>query len=156
MLIIRQERFAHLLPGAGGNSHLRVTWRWLRRQGRPATTYVVRVRNRSNHATVEDALQRASQLLQRARKAGIPIFHIQHDAGVGSPYDLTATNGQIADVVAPADAEAVIVKRYRHRGAMTFNTATDGAVKFMIMDAEEVRIHRARVDRPRIWRSTSS
>ena len=61
---------------------------------------------------VEDALQNASQLLQRARKASIPIFHIQHDAGVGSPYDLTATNGQIADDVAPADAEPVIVKRY--------------------------------------------
>jgi nicotinamidase-related amidase len=61
---------------------------------------------------VEDALQNASQLLQRARKANIPIFHIQHDAGVGSPYDLTATNGQIADVVAPTDAEPVIVKNY--------------------------------------------
>jgi nicotinamidase-related amidase len=61
---------------------------------------------------VESALQNASQLLQRARKAGIPIFHIQHDAGVGSPYDVTAANGQIADVVAPADAEPVIVKRF--------------------------------------------
>lgn len=61
---------------------------------------------------VEDALQNASQLLERARQAGIPVFHIQHDAGVGSPYDLTAPNGQIADSVAPADGEAVIVKRY--------------------------------------------
>ena len=61
---------------------------------------------------IEDALQNASQLLQRARKAGIPVFHIQHDAGVGSPYDLTARNGQIAEVVAPADTEPVIVKHY--------------------------------------------
>ena len=61
---------------------------------------------------VEQALENASQLLQRARQASIPIFHIQHDAGVGSPYDLTATNGQIADVVAPSDGEQVIVKNY--------------------------------------------
>ena len=61
---------------------------------------------------VEEALQNASQLLHRARKAKIPIFHIQHDAGVGSPYDLTATNGQIADLVAPKDGEQVIVKNY--------------------------------------------
>ena len=61
---------------------------------------------------VEDALQNASRLLERARSANIPIFHIQHDAGVGSPYDLTATNGQIADQVAPAEAEPVIVKNY--------------------------------------------
>ena len=61
---------------------------------------------------VEDALANASQLLERARAAGIPIFHIQHDAGVGSPYDITATNGQIADVVAPKESEPVIVKNY--------------------------------------------
>jgi nicotinamidase-related amidase len=61
---------------------------------------------------VEHALTKASQLLQRARKAGIPIFHIQHDAGVGSPYDITAENGQIADVVAPLDVEPIIVKNF--------------------------------------------
>ena len=61
---------------------------------------------------VEAALQNARSLLQRAREANIPIFHIQHDAGVGSPYDLTADNGQIADVVAPEDKEPVIVKRF--------------------------------------------
>jgi nicotinamidase-related amidase len=61
---------------------------------------------------VEEALQHAHGLLQRARQAGIPIFHIQHDAGVGSPYDLTARSGQIAAVVAPAESESVIVKRY--------------------------------------------
>lgn len=61
---------------------------------------------------VEDALGHGRKLLDRARKANIPIFHIQHDAGVGSPYDITATNGQIADVVAPLDTEPVIVKNY--------------------------------------------
>lgn len=61
---------------------------------------------------VEEALLNARQLLERARNAGIPIFHIQHDAGVGSPYDVTAANGQIADVVAPANDEPVIVKNF--------------------------------------------
>jgi len=50
--------------------------------------------------------------LDRAREAGVPVFHIQHDAGVGSPYDLTAANGQIADVVAPAQGELVLVKHF--------------------------------------------
>ncbi|MEZ6044694.1 MAG: cysteine hydrolase family protein [Planctomycetaceae bacterium] len=61
---------------------------------------------------VEEALVNARLLLERARKAGIPIFHIQHDAGVGSPYDLTAENGQISKPVAPLENEPVIVKNY--------------------------------------------
>ena len=61
---------------------------------------------------VEEALANASRLLQKARNAGIPVFHIQHDAGVGSPYDITAENGQIADIVAPQNSEPVIVKNY--------------------------------------------
>lgn len=61
---------------------------------------------------VEAALQHATELLQRARNAGVPVFHIQHDAGVGSPYDLSAASGQIADMVAPADNEPVIVKNF--------------------------------------------
>jgi nicotinamidase-related amidase len=35
-----------------------------------------------------------------------------HDAGPGSPYDVRAPIGQIADPVAPADGEPVIVKNY--------------------------------------------
>lgn len=61
---------------------------------------------------VEAALENAKQLLERSRKAGIPIFHIQHDAGVGSPYDVTAECGQIADAVAPTGDEPVIVKNF--------------------------------------------
>ena len=68
---------------------------------------------------VESALRNASHLLQRARTANIPIFHIQHDAGPGSPYDPAAKNGQIADIVAPVDAEPVIVKRYPDSFAST-------------------------------------
>ena len=61
---------------------------------------------------VEAALAEARGLLERARDAGIPIFHIQHDAGAGSPYDLSAPIGQISDEVAPREEEAVIVKGY--------------------------------------------
>lgn len=61
---------------------------------------------------VEAALDQAQRLLARARDAGIPIFHIQHDAGPGSPYDLTTEIGAIADKVAPRDGEAVITKTH--------------------------------------------
>jgi nicotinamidase-related amidase len=61
---------------------------------------------------VEPALQQCATLLQRYRDAGRPVIHIQHDAGAGSPYDITARIGAIADVVQPRDGEAVIVKKF--------------------------------------------
>ena len=61
---------------------------------------------------VEAALAEAKRLLERARAAGIPIFHIQHDAGAGSPYDITTRIGQISDEVAPKNGEAVITKHF--------------------------------------------
>lgn len=61
---------------------------------------------------VEPALQECRTLLDRFRAARRPVFHIQHDAGAGSPYDLTAPIGQIADVVAPTQGEPVITKNF--------------------------------------------
>lgn len=61
---------------------------------------------------VEDALLQARRVLDRARELGRPVFHIRHDAGVGSPYDVTAPIGQIADPVAPVAGEAVFTKLY--------------------------------------------
>lgn len=61
---------------------------------------------------VEDALAQCRTLLQRYRDAGRPVIHIQHDAGQGSPYDVAVPIGAIADVVAPAAGEPVIVKNY--------------------------------------------
>jgi nicotinamidase-related amidase len=61
---------------------------------------------------VEPALKECAALLKRARDAGTPIIHIQHDAGEGSPYDTKAHIGTIADVVAPAPGEKVITKAY--------------------------------------------
>src|SRR5450631_2937744 len=60
----------------------------------------------------EAALAEAARLLARARAAGIPIVHIMHDAGEGSPYDVHAEIGQISDEVAPLAGEAVIVKNF--------------------------------------------
>lgn len=61
---------------------------------------------------VEAALDQCAQLLQRARALNIPVVHIQHDAGPGTPYDVHADIGAIADKVAPRAGEAVVVKNY--------------------------------------------
>lgn len=63
-------------------------------------------------AGVEPALDEAARLLARARALAIPIIHIQHDAGPGSPYDVRAELGAIADKVAPRGGEPVIVKNF--------------------------------------------
>ncbi|HRD35600.1 MAG TPA: cysteine hydrolase family protein [Rhodocyclaceae bacterium] len=61
---------------------------------------------------VEPALEQCATLLARARALKIPVLHIQHDAGPGTPYDVSAEIGAIADKVAPADGEPVVVKNY--------------------------------------------
>lgn len=61
---------------------------------------------------VEPAIDEAAALLDRARTAGIPIVHVQHDAGAGSPYDVRGEIGAIVDRVAPRDGEHVIVKNF--------------------------------------------
>ncbi|GJE26209.1 cysteine hydrolase family protein [Methylobacterium organophilum] len=61
---------------------------------------------------VEAAVREAQTLLGRARQAGIPVFHVRHDAGPGSPYDVSAAIGQISDEVAPIPGEPVVTKNY--------------------------------------------
>ena len=61
---------------------------------------------------VEAAIKEAQKLLQMARDLKVPIIHIQHDAGVGTPYDVTAEIGQISAEVTPKNGEAVITKNY--------------------------------------------
>jgi hypothetical protein len=61
---------------------------------------------------VQAALDEAAELLDRARQAGIPIFHIMHEGGADTPYDTAAEIGRIVDRVAPRDGEPVIVKNY--------------------------------------------
>jgi nicotinamidase-related amidase len=61
---------------------------------------------------VSAALLQCQHLLERAREAGIPIIHIQHDAGPGSPYDVNAEIGRIVDSVKPKGSEIIITKNY--------------------------------------------
>lgn len=61
---------------------------------------------------VEPAIIEAQKLLEMARDLKVPIIHIQHDAGAGSPYDLTTDIGAISSEVAPKNGEAVVVKNY--------------------------------------------
>jgi len=60
----------------------------------------------------EEAVAEAARLLARARAAGTPVVHVQHDSGVGSPYDITAPVGAISDEVAPVGGEQVVVKSF--------------------------------------------
>ena len=61
---------------------------------------------------VEPAIIEAQKLLKMARDLGRPVIHIRHDAGVGTPYDVTAPIGQISDEVAPIAGEPIITKNY--------------------------------------------
>jgi nicotinamidase-related amidase len=61
---------------------------------------------------VQAALDEAAALLDRARTAGIPIIHIQHDDGPGSLYDIEGESGAIVSRVAPHNGEPVVVKNY--------------------------------------------
>lgn len=61
---------------------------------------------------VEDAIHAAAILLARARAVRAPVVHVMHDAGKGTPFDITADTGQISPEVAPRPGELVIVKRY--------------------------------------------
>src|SRR5258707_15026452 len=61
---------------------------------------------------VQEALDEAAALLDRARSAGIPIIHIQHDDGPGSLYDIEGQSGAIVSRVAPHHGEPVVEKSY--------------------------------------------
>lgn len=61
---------------------------------------------------VEQAIAEAAKLLEMARDLKVPVFHIRHDAGPGTPYDVSAEIGAISDEVAPIAGEPVITKNY--------------------------------------------
>ncbi|NET34212.1 MAG: cysteine hydrolase [Cyanothece sp. SIO1E1] len=61
---------------------------------------------------IEPAMIAARQVLEKARESGAPVIHIMHDAGPGTPFDVTAEIGQIAPAVAPIEGEITIVKTY--------------------------------------------
>ncbi|MEN4399767.1 cysteine hydrolase family protein [Mycolicibacterium senegalense] len=61
---------------------------------------------------VQAALEQTAELLDRARSAGIPVIHIQHSDGPGSPYDIEGESGAIVASVAPREGEPVVVKQF--------------------------------------------
>lgn len=61
---------------------------------------------------VEPAIREAQKLLEMARDLKVPVIHIQHDAGEGSPYDVRADIGMISSEVSPISGESVITKNY--------------------------------------------
>ncbi|MGO4444056.1 cysteine hydrolase family protein [Mycobacterium sp. 2YAF39] len=61
---------------------------------------------------VQAALDEAATLLDRARTAGAPVIHIQHDDGPGSLYDIEGESGAIVTQVAPRSGERVVIKNY--------------------------------------------
>jgi nicotinamidase-related amidase len=61
---------------------------------------------------VEPALVQCAMLLSRARDSGVPVIHVRHDAGPGTPYDVESPIGQIADMVEPRAGEPVITKNF--------------------------------------------
>lgn len=77
---------------------------------------------------VETALKEAQKLLHRARNLNVPVIHIQHDGGEGSPYDLTQDMGQIAAEVAPIEGEMVITKSFPNA---FIQTALDERLKML-------------------------
>lgn len=63
-------------------------------------------------AGMNEALQEAEKLLKIAREKSVPIFHIRHDGGEGSPYDINTEIGAFIEQVAPQSGEPVITKHY--------------------------------------------
>lgn len=61
---------------------------------------------------VDEAVGEIQSLLSLAREFKIPIFHVQHDGGPGSPYDIDEPIGAFMDELEPAPGEPVIIKSY--------------------------------------------
>jgi len=59
----------------------------------------------------EDVVARLGALLRRARVAGTPVFHIQHDGGPGDTFARGAPGWAHHPLVAPIAGETVVEKR---------------------------------------------
>jgi nicotinamidase-related amidase len=59
----------------------------------------------------EEVLRRCADLLARARRAGIPVFHVQHDGGPGDSLGKGTPGFPHHPAVAPNAGEPVVVKQ---------------------------------------------
>jgi len=60
----------------------------------------------------EEMLRRIAGLLERAREAGVPIFHVQHDGGPGHILEKGSIGWPLHSAVQARSGEAIILKRY--------------------------------------------
>ena len=67
-----------------------------------------------------DALSEAAQLLQAARAASAPIFHVAHRGCPGGLFDRDGKRGQIIPQVTPLEAEPIIEKGLPNSFANSF------------------------------------
>lgn len=58
------------------------------------------------------AVDHTAALLERARSAGTPVIHVQHDSGPGSLFDISAESGAFIEAVAPREGEEIVVKTH--------------------------------------------
>jgi nicotinamidase-related amidase len=56
-------------------------------------------------------LQRAGDLIARARAAGVPVIYVRHDGGPGDPLEAGRPGWDIHPVLEPAADEAIVEKR---------------------------------------------
>ncbi len=76
---------------------------------------------------VTSALTEITNLLARARKAGVPIVHVQHRGRPGGAFGPDTGGFAIADEAAPTGTEAVIEKSLPNSFAgTTFGTTLEG------------------------------
>lgn len=80
---------------------------------------------------ISQAIDKLSELLSRARKAGAPIIHIIHKGRAGSLFDLDGNGGKIIDRVLP-HGETVISKALPNAFA---NTSLNAQLKALGNDS---------------------
>jgi nicotinamidase-related amidase len=68
-------------------------------------------RARETARALDETVSRISDLLDRARAAGIPVFYVQHDGGPGSQLQPHTRAWEIRTEIAPKPGEPVIRKR---------------------------------------------
>jgi len=62
-------------------------------------------------AALESTVERVAGLLDRARRRGFPVIHVQHDGELGHRLERGTTGWEIRPEVAPRGSEPVVHKR---------------------------------------------
>jgi nicotinamidase-related amidase len=79
----------------------------------------------------EAVVARIAGMLDRARRIGAVVFHVQHDGGLGDEFCRGEPGFDICDAVKPAEGELVLVKTTRSAFA---STPIDAALRAAAVD----------------------